>query len=125
MTSASLFTLLPKQVIGEKLQAISLSRGVRPGEGDVITILQIAKHLHISNHTLLLAKHGVMSDRTQIILSRFFEMWEQGRVRFVYRKKGGWSTEYPDNPIPRHMAAVTTQIILGESGPRLHYRREE
>jgi len=119
------YSLFSKEEIKQKMCALKLDKGRKPGEGDVLTLLQIAKYLHFSNYTTSQASYGIMSDKTQIILSRFFRMWEEGRIRFTYSQRGGWRIDYPENPVPRQQSRVGLHVTLGESGPRLGYRRED
>jgi hypothetical protein len=119
------FTLLSKQEIAQKLGKLKLPRGQKPGEGDVLTLLQISKHLKYSNYTILMATLGEMSDSTQIRLSHFLGSWEQGRIKFMYNKKGGWKVEFPENPVPRGQSRVVLSVSLNSGSAKLQYKRED
>ena len=111
--------ILSKEEIATKLTNLKLEKGKKPGEGDVITLLQICKHLGFSSYTLSIASLGLMSDKTQNILSRFFNMWESGKIKFTYTKKDGWVITYPELPIPRGQFSGKFGISFIEGKPRL------
>ncbi len=108
------FPILSVDEISERMKPLMLSRGVMPPDGEGLTISAIGQYMKWNHYKLYTACKGIMSEETQIKLSRFFYRWDSGQIVFTFKRKPygykpkpgevfGWSVKYPEYPIPRNV----------------------
>ncbi len=114
------YRLLTREEVKARLQKMKLARGHKAPQGDTITVYTIGKYLNISRYSIVQATNGIMNDDTLIILSRFFTLYDDGRIKFIKTDKGDWKVEYPENPVPRIQRPMYT-INRGQSGLSLQF----
>ncbi|MBV8648473.1 hypothetical protein [Paludibacterium sp.] len=93
--------IMSKQEIAKRLSELELGRGVRPAEGEGLTISALKQFLHYNNYRIYQATVGLMSQETQLRLSQFFNQYDAGEIVFTFRKGDGWRIHRPMYPVPR------------------------
>jgi hypothetical protein len=108
------FPILTPEELSAKLKPLKTTRGYMPPDGEGLTLSAIGQFLGWNHYKLYTAVQGVMSQETQVKLSRFFHRWELGQIVFTFKRRPygkaskpgdgfGWTVHYPEYPIPRNV----------------------